>query len=76
MNLLNTLRHYLSKEQKSSYYESLRDFPVWNWWEIHKTNDLTLLATDGKIDDKAIEVLQSLKDEFINTLIKYGTDSD
>lgn len=64
---MKRLHRYLFKEQKSNYYESLRDFPVWNWWEIHKTNDLTLLAPDGKIDDKAIEVLQAFKDEFVNT---------
>ena len=67
MNLLRKLFRYLFKEQKANYYKSINEFPVWNWWEIHKTGELSLLVIDGKIDKTAIDVFESLKNEFIDT---------
>lgn len=64
---MKRLRLYLFKEQKANYYKSISEFPVWNWWEIHKTGELSLLVIDGKIDKTAIDVFESLKNEFIDT---------
>jgi len=69
MSLLKRLRLYLFKESKSNYYKSINEFPVWNWWEIHKTGDLSILLIDSstKLDNKALETFEAIKNEFIDT---------
>lgn len=58
--------------KKLEYYKSLDEMPVWNWFQIQKTNDLKyMLIKIRKISDKDKKELEpglkTLSNEYIDT---------
>ena len=58
--------------KKIELFTSIDEMPVYNWFKIHQTNDLTLLVKSGKSETKKhsellIATWDSLLSEFIDT---------
>ena len=57
------------------YYLSIEELPVFNWWKLHEKNDFKQVLRDkkDKIDERVIEVVKELQNEFITT---FGIDEN
>ncbi len=79
MKLLKKFYQWLSKKQEKplqdKYFTSIEDLPVWNWWKLHEKNDFktVLRRSKDKIDNRVIEVVKELQNEFIET---FGVDEN
>ena len=53
------------------YFNSIEDFPIWNWWKIAETGDLKYVFKDGKgkVTDRTVEVWFKLQNEYLD---EYG----
>ena len=49
--------------------------PVHSWWKLHEKNDFKQVLRDSKddLDDRVVEVVKELQNEFINT---FGIDAN
>ncbi len=79
MKLLKKFYQWLFKKQEKpledKYFTSIEDLPVWNWWKLHEKNEFkqVLKRSKDKIDDRVIEVVKDLQNEFITT---FGIDEN
>jgi DNA polymerase elongation subunit (family B) len=57
------------------YYCSIEELPVSNWWKLHEKNDFKQVLRDSKdeLDDRVIELVKELQNEFIST---FGIDEN
>ena len=68
----------MRKQEKpllDKYYVSIEELPVYNWWKLHEKNDFKQVLKDKKdeIDDRVVEVVKELQNEFITT---FGIDEN
>lgn len=63
------------KPLQDKYYTSIEDLPVFNWWKLHEKNDFkqVLRRSKDKIDDRLVDVVKDLQNEFILT---FGIDEN
>lgn len=69
--LLSRYENIRYKHLESKCYNSIDTLPVYNWWQIHKTNNYNLLVIDnGKVSNKYLILLwKKIYDEYFE---KYG----
>ena len=71
--MLKKFYHWLFKKQEKllsdKYYCSIEELPVYNWWKLHEKNDFkqVLRSQKDELDDRAIELIKELQNEFIST---------
>lgn len=69
--LKNLYRKKLLQHYKSKCYNGIDELPVFNWWKVHGTNDLTFLYRIKKNISSAneseclVEVWRAIYDEYI-----------
>jgi len=62
----------MSSEKKLELFDSIHVMPIFNWWNLHRTNDLKWLMVDHKIKlqpkdmRQMYELYEKINDEFTN----------
>ena len=77
-SLKQFFQRLLKKREKpleDKYYLSIEELPVWNWWKLHEKNDFKQLlkGSNDKIDERVVDVVKELQNEFIET---FGIDEN
>lgn len=59
---------------ESKYFESLSELPIWNWWQLSKTGDLSFLHKEGLFfEEKAFDLYFRLQQEYLDL---FGVESE
>jgi len=69
---MGALRSIFSLTKKIETYQGIEDLPIYNWWKINETNELSWLLLNQELsyyaDDKLLKPLwEKIFDEFIDT---------
>ena len=60
---------------KGDYYNSIEDLPIWNWWKVSETGNLSYLRKDENYKGKApnLKLWEKINDEYFN---EYGINDN
>lgn len=53
------------KKCLNNYFTSIKELPIYNWFEFQDTSDFSLLLKEGKLNRYKIKAFKTLQNEFI-----------